>query len=536
MKHLSILIIGVVLSTLAGMSLSALAFGGDLYIERLFDEVGISQGPNNDVKELKKLGNGDVPFEHLYLYMYENIKEGPRNDAIKELNALTKYTKKELEAIIIEGDISRVRLNAIDLEGSDEEQAITTQSVLFEEYNSLTELYERELTFQTDQRKLSFEVLANEMFYDGDLNNSAGIDILADLDLIHLVLFGETIPFPDRQGDGVELASAVEPEPAVILAAEEPESDEINPLICNLEDDSEEAIQTYEEYVSELPEGRGALGEDRNALGGSRSAYDADNFGENGNSNVADLSDLDGLIDELRAKEGDWNGFAFPCTEVFCIKVNLVTQQADSEAAKDSYKKTDNSIAAHTSYINQRMKDTVSKSLTPGRISTNVFEDATCKEAGLMVGLDFNVFVITRGLDTEELSFDLAAKRAEKKLEEFKRVGAILEKGVRVREDELYCQSLVNLIDASGTGGDLTETLDACRIAAEQHAAAVSKAFEAYALEADVGGTDLFYEQMTAELQKMLVTFQSFKLALQATYLTEQAPLHNLISNTPICK
>ena len=95
------------------------------------------------------------------------------------------------------------------------------QQSILNEYNVLVDKYQAELELQRDFRKLSYESIASEMFFNGDLGDSANIDILHDLDLAHYVLFGSTIDYPDRSGgEPVSLAS-VEEEPTPEKAPED---------------------------------------------------------------------------------------------------------------------------------------------------------------------------------------------------------------------------------------------------------------------------------------------------------------------------
>src|SRR3989338_10462773 len=326
MKNTFLFSVGIILSATLGMAVSTSAFtSDDDLLESLFSQVGISQTGGNDAKELETLAassDGSVPFQNLYLFMLQNVMDGPQEAAIQVLSQRylgiaggVKYSEEELSQVVLEGntqviidkyetlsqnagyavteeeeakradsdaqmeefvdsnDFSATTQGYLQWKYGEETQyknisvseyrAVLSNTGLFAEYASLVEDYKTELELQMSNRKLTYQALSAEMFYNNDLIDSANIDILYDLDIINYLLFGEYIVYPDRSGDApVELSStpdtpersesALKKEEADIILAQETEEESVDPYTCLENDAIAAALETYEEDPPEV--------------------------------------------------------------------------------------------------------------------------------------------------------------------------------------------------------------------------------------------------------------------------------------------
>ena len=249
MKKFLLFSIGMVLSLTAGMTVSQALMSDDDLLAHIFEEAGVDMSDSHDAKELSNLASGEVPFEGLYLFMLQNIKNGPQDAAIEEIAKRYQYTEEEIEAIVLTGDSQGIinkkqeevlaaqaagaaeQMEAAqaqadaDLEtfiadnsfGANTETFVREYYATYERPPLATDLddpltsdflldrmaeiggaYDKELEFQQSNRRLAYEALASEMFMNNKLGDSANIDLLYDLDLIHYLLFGELITYADR--------------------------------------------------------------------------------------------------------------------------------------------------------------------------------------------------------------------------------------------------------------------------------------------------------------------------------------------------
>lgn len=631
MKKLLLLSIGMSISAYAGMTLSSYAFVSDeTLLEDLFEEAGITETYTKDTKELENLAaNEELPFGNLYLFMLQNIINGPEDAAIETLSDQylgiaggVKYTEEELRSVVLEGDTQVIIdkyttlaqqagyatdeereakraesdaqmeefMNSNDFSATTEGYlqwkygkttqykairaedyySVLSQTGLFAEFNSLSEAYKKELEFQRNGRKASYEALASEMFFNNDLEDSANIDILYDLDLIHYLLFGEYITYPDRsEGGDVSLASDPSEEldfpdaltavatPAPSLSREEPEEDvevvlaattAVDPYTCTEDDALVDALEAYEEDPPEtgLEEAEETsidydLGDDDD----DSEEEDDEETGDDDDDNSSDegeeetdvagaMEALDEFITALEGQVGDWTR-SLPCGEVFCIEVKVITETDDPEVA--DYEETENCIACHTQYISERMQETTSKSLVPSKVSMNWFEDATCKEAGNDVGIDLNIYAIKKPIDLDP--GDDIDEEAQKDIDDLKTrlfgVSAIPLPGdsktiLGTTLSELECSALLNINDIAGTNRSIDELMDECKEQAEAIEEETAEIYEEFTFDVNADNLNTLYGQVSQELYTMLLYFRNFQEGLKATYESEDAPLSSLIA------
>ena len=74
MKRFLPLLIGLIISSLLGATVSTLAFSTEEeLLGSLFEKAGMGDTYKNDYKEIEKLSQSELPFENLYLFMLQNV-------------------------------------------------------------------------------------------------------------------------------------------------------------------------------------------------------------------------------------------------------------------------------------------------------------------------------------------------------------------------------------------------------------------------------------------------------------------------------
>lgn len=484
------------------------------------------------------------------------------------------------------------------LDAQDVAESLTTKAIL-NEFLYLSDLYKEELEFQEENRKLAYEALASEIFMNNDLSDSADIDLLYDLDLMHYLLFAEYISYPDRSDgeDAVETAS--EEETTEVANAQEGSDDDeevavnvservvlaknailvedvilaedvvlaeesVDPYTCWEDDELAAALEDFGGYEGidegiddgtdgdsaetgadgegEGDEDSGGDGSGSEGSGGASRDDDGDGASSEGGGDeetASVLAEIDAFIDGINKTIGDW-GRALPCGEIFCITMDLVTEAENPEVG--DYERTENCIACHTTYIQERMEETLSHSLVPSKISMNWFEDATCKDAGNFVNLDLNVYAIKKPIDLDpDDETDDAPKQDIEDLKTrlwgiagFPLPGASKTTLGKTLADQ-ECESLLNLGDISGISRQIDDALADCQEQADTIENESAAAYEEFTFDTYAQSTSDLYGQVSAELYTMLLYFEGFQEALQDTYSVENAPLPDLLS-TEYCQ
>lgn len=626
MKRLLLLSIGVLVSAGLGLQLGqvtlAVSRSEDL-LSDLFAESNVAETDTKDAKELNTLAqNDELPFENLYLFMFQNVTKGPSEAALEQLQDRLKekkrrdFTVDELREIVVEGSLEPIiskwqdvageitgdptyfdteeeRVAAQDAEYAEFQEAndfsasigdfyewyyqeyvrenplektdtITSlpQEEILDEYTFLVGLYQNELDLQREFRKYAYQSIAEEMFFNNDLSDSANIDILNDLDQAHYVLFGSVIDYPDRSGSEPVLASEEEVDLQSLedsvpsLALEDPalspeevdemvvtlSSDVVSPYTCFEDEGLRDALAAY--YESDIEEENGLDEEESTIVYPSLTSdpsSDTDDDEESSELPEEDspeeavdkaLQDLDGFITELQGTQGDWTR-SLPCSEVFCITVELISDTEDP-VVENNYGATSNCVLCHLAYINKRMGETLDKSLVTSKPSQNWFEDATCKEAGSQVNLDLNVYTIAMPIDLDpgDDIDDAANERIEDLRNTLISLGQFSPNKTafdKVMED-VACESILNLYDAANSNTlTLSSAQEACVDAAEEIQKNVDQAIQKLDFEAMVGDGNTLYEQSSAELFSMLLIFQNIQDGIKQTYITDDAPLNTLM-------
>lgn len=632
MKKIAFFSIGILVSGALGLMLGKATYAvssTEELIAQMFEEAELTETTSKDPKELENLAsNEDAPFQNLYLFMFQNVSNGPTESALEELETRLKgkiryeYKKDELREIVVYGNVTPIlerhtylaELANDEATMADQAEAQTaadeemeaymaenpgaqsvpdfmtwyyteyarpdalteedksssvTHEQIFNEFMYLTELYEQELEFQRNYRKMGYEALATELFYNNDLNDSAGVDLLYDLDLAHMILFGEQITYPDRSGsDSIGLSSELvfglpeleESEEVETVAVEEaveldvePDvelaEDTVNPYTCYDDSALQTALDAYyaEEVVDTAPEtetgGVVYPYTDGEAEGsGEVDSGEADPVGDAKQEVDEALQKLDTFITQLQGTKGDW-ARSLPCGEVFCITVDLISETEDPTV---EYVDTDNCIACHLSFINQRMSQTLDGGLVAGKVSMNWFEDATCKEAGA-VNLDLNIFTVAMPIDLDP--GDDIDEGPSKEIEDLKEtlvsIGALsLPDGkteIQKTLSDLECESILNIQDIGDTSATLQEVTAMCQASSARIQNTITTAVEASLFESQQSNATTLYEQVSAELSRMLLIFRNIQSGsdgeggFKGTYLTGNAPLSSL-ANKKYCQ
>lgn len=602
MKRLILLSFGILFSAGIGVALSryTLAFTDTATITSLiFEQAGISAPTDTtDPKQLKTLAqSAKDPFQNLYLFMYQNVLDGPQKAALKMLSSQyldgLQFSEDELQSIVLNADTSAIiskrqaqadasqnedtvqsqtdAKNAADAEfqkflddnegefsestlayltaayqvrmaphvaSSDDVTKSNTQDGLLNTYLQVMDSYQKELDLQRDNRKLAYESLASEMFLNNDLTDSANIDLLYDLDLAHYVLFGNMITYPDRSG-GDEVQTASIPDSFMEdanstaedgLSVELSSEDAVSPYACLDDATLRGALDTF------ATDGSGATAEAPStespitypdpaevAQASGATPVNLEVATEAAEKVKQSLEPMQEFLTQLSGTKGDWLR-SLPCGDVFCITVKLVDGTTEDVSTK-TYADTDNCIACHLSYISKSMTDTTDHSLVAGKISKNWFEDATCKEAGNKVNLDINVYAIKKSIDLNpgDDTADAPANDVQNLKTTLLHVGGFPMKDapetvLGKTPADIECESLLKLNTLAGSPQSLTDVQSDCKESADTVQEAIKDVFDQSQFEGMMESQSILYQQVSAELYKMAITFRNFQDGLKATY------------------
>lgn len=557
MKKIILTFFGILISFSAGAAVNivnAISTDEEL-IEKLFTEAGVSSNFDNEPGELTSLGDGEIPFNNVYLFMYKNVREGPKEAAIEALSldpSYSAYGVENLEKILIDGDLSPMREVLDDT---------ITQIELVEKYTGLQNDYEEELEFQMENRKLSYEALATEIFMNNDLSDSANVDLLFDLDIINYLLFGQYIEYPDRSGtESVELASEDDGnyEKTTLLAkvsgknsenssdsifskyglkkvrraSEESSVDESDDaekdgsadseLICKEDEELSAAIDEYEESATEEEETEEDSDESEDDQTENDDQNDEDDTSDDGDEDVDDDAEsskpsVDEFVNSIAGNLGNWDR-ELPCNETFCITVELIAgddENYSEDEDSESYEPEENCIACHTQFLLKRLEETVSKQLATSKISMNWGEDGTCKEAGKLIDVDLNVYTILKPIFTDP--GDDIEEEAENNVNVL--IGKLKENGILqpsedlngVTQNEYEATRILNTFE-NATHEDILERITDAN---EVRQAAIEEAIEDFTISVKGQNSILFQELVISELSTFRSYFSNFQIALQ---------------------
>jgi len=389
---------------------------------KIASEIGLNPAANwtevFGAKEDKDVG------KNMYMVIYKKTQNEPQKQAGK--NVAGKYGMPEADMIgILQGDYTRLLQKKPGMTQEEAIKKIAEIQQLFAEEKDLLKL----------QADVKAAVEPNEMFANGDINDS-GFDLINDLQIIENLLFLKSDPI-DVGGDysgGDDGGAPATPAPAGgatpspagsggatpqtpagggggtgktgqpitgdgesgATGAEGGASGAkapglLNPLSCFSQNDLGKALDTFEEkkgtdpnlkdksegqtpYSGTAPGGAGGGG--GNGGGGSG----ADSAAETTAASTAAAADFmaakpDTTPPAKAAPPGSWLKDKL-CLKFFCLDIKLVMAPATS-----GYLNSDNCIACHAEKINDTLKKVINHSLVPGKAPGNLGESAKCKKA-----------------------------------------------------------------------------------------------------------------------------------------------------------
>lgn len=375
------------------------------------------------------------PGENLYILMYNQVKNAPYKDALKNVGDRGGYSTSEMQQIL-EGNLTPIY---------DRTNRPLTYKEATHRMAIIREAFEVEKFYTTLERDIEAEVLPTEFFANG-ITADSGFDLIVDLNIIEKIIFGGDEPV-DAEAIEVDVTDLMQtcamrslPErtlaekptmsffdkmgsilaTAVFAEVSDPDCTERTPLEEALDKyyevngiDPEEKESDEEKDKEEADSGE----EDKDEEGGEDGEAEKDEIteeedeetevedDEENDDNWPDPSwkpgktqPKDDLIEDKwvenamrennleEAEEGctpkDWSSLQ-ACAGVgedeiiqFCFEINMVTGSGDNPFAQ-----TDNCISCHVKYIIDNLFETLQNDLTPNKVSGNLFEPSDCKKA-----------------------------------------------------------------------------------------------------------------------------------------------------------
>lgn len=298
-------------------------------------------------------------------------------------------------------------------------------------YNQIIRTYNDKKESADLQATIEAMFVPNEMFSDGDLDNS-GFDLINDLDNIEIILFqkadevsfggdysgpgsekggvtpptppiGENIPVPiDLNGPGGG-GGGDQPVPAKPEAAKPnlnnpfQQADEdkgpvfvggVNPNQCFATQDLDQALdnfsqdaQTNSKLKSRFDPAKDLAKIDKSPGSANKGNSSGPAGGSGLNVPIPGVSDVAPTPNVPEAPAGDYSQPAL-CDDIICLTIEFI-----EKPVTPGFNKTDNCIQCHVQYINDGLRKTLSHNLIPGKASGNLGESGLCKNsAGISLG------------------------------------------------------------------------------------------------------------------------------------------------------
>ena len=388
--------------------------------------------PNIDPKKIWAQNKGDNRGQNMYMMILNEVDDKPFKDAIEELSTTISFphSKTGEEVFFSQEDWKNIYVGR--------SMAPITQKLGLG-INAANAYHSIMLSYVTQQvnsnefvNNLRAKSMASTIFMDGDLTNS-GFDLINDLDIIELILFGSieegpydralgSVGLPPRptlggenftsasgeiitgdlssESSGASTSSTVAsvfPPADQSFADDEKEFPEatskkaamlynptgLHPLECETDNNIGEAV---DDYIDDLPNGNKfeipkpdkGDGEDSGDRDDSSETAEKDDSGDakgddDGHSvdDDAESSPEDTFDDIDPAKEYEWETPTL-CNGIYCIEIIF----ANDEDGRGTYKANDNCIACHMEFLLANMERLLSKTLTPSKAPGNLFEKA----------------------------------------------------------------------------------------------------------------------------------------------------------------
>jgi len=375
---------------------------------------GNSFGENNP----EKIG------QNLYLLIYKNTQTDTMDEAITATAAQYGLPPDRM-SLILGGDIRPIMDRSPSMRIED---AVKIYNQMIATYNDRKNSADLNAT-------ISAKIIPNEMFADGDLDNS-GFDLINDLNNIEIILFqrndlvsfggalgggdggeeagqaasplqdgtsqsGPAIPIDldgtgtasgsGQPGDkpGQEAAAKVE-NPFKALAEDKSallSGGGINPNQCFPLTDLDQVLDQFAAAANSDPRLKSSFVKDSGAGAADGAASGTSGAGATTGSGGAGATGglqpdvpLPGvpptpLPDVAPAPAGDYTTPPI-CDDIVCVSIDFVEAPATA-----SFQKTDNCIQCHVQYINESMQKTIAHSLIPAKATGNLGESGLCKNA-----------------------------------------------------------------------------------------------------------------------------------------------------------
>jgi len=337
--------------------------------------------------------SNDVISKDLYKKTYDEIKNKPTENTLKNISNQSGFSQDEVRNIVTGADLSAIIKKYPNL----------SQQELYQKFSELASSYERELSMQSLKQEIESTIKPSEIYSDGDLTNS-DFDLLFDLQIIEIILFRDSTPSafggqfnlpsntkkeienellgigPEGEGgddgDGIG-GGEVSGDDDSGLDGDETSDEGINPLAC-LDGDSSlsDALNDYSEREEdEADDGAG----DEDGTDG-----DADGGGDEDSGEGDEDED-----DPLEADPDDWPYKSLCPNDIpFCIEINFAISQAQS------YQPKNNCVACHVTMINETLQKVLGHPLSPNKLTGNLMEVPKCKKGITTLPLDMNIITV----------------------------------------------------------------------------------------------------------------------------------------------
>ncbi|GEM_PF-4556367 len=363
--------------------------------------------------------------QDLYELTYNRVKSEASDKAIERVLADRKVSKEELFAVVPGANIGKLLTkpdSAAQLSADDvEKRRQDVQNFLAEE----KELADLEV-------RTTMEVQPTEFFSNGDESDS-GFDLIADLTLIELILFGKVEAPMSGAGPGAPAGSnaigigggaapggpgpavgggagAAGPGavgaaggggaaggPAAGVPAGVPGGPGGSPPVqvrCPLEqsfNNAVEAARSREQAASDASGNDGGADGGSGGSGGGAGSGAGGGGSGGGGSGSGEASDEEKNAPLVPEVPANWVR-PRACDGVFCIKIEAVYKR------ESAFQDTDNCIACHFEKMNDAFKKAVSHNLVPSKATGNLIEAPKCKRS--MFNLKQNIILIPQPILT----------------------------------------------------------------------------------------------------------------------------------------
>ena len=225
----------------------------------------------------------------------------------------------------------------------------------------------------------------------------------------------------------------------------------------------------------------------------------------------------------------DWAEAPSVCNKIFCLKVRF-TNRPDAQ-----YEETTNCIQCHVQYIVKVLRETTSQSLSPGKVSGNLMEPATCKKSLFGGGVSLNFIPIAMPIKTPAASELVSGVDLGENFEDFLETAwgvdfAKSAKPGKTQGDKAKTSTGGALDDAlkyqttiSTPGDNQLEIYEKALATYDKHIAGIRQKFKESYTAAQFNVSTDFYESLRYEMDQMNFYFQSFRAAIEmAQEVTEE--------------